>query len=331
MVDRHSLPGWIRRLLPLVVLWSSSAFAQTVEDARFTPLQVGNRWHYVYEFRGWFIGEQPREPPVFDGYLITEVKYDTLIGVEPHRVLLARHFDKNGVVTAAYSCAIKVLGDGSVSYASVDRIPGMCSREEPTLNDLPLPMADGGLNLNLRRDTVNVPATIPVGDTGYSFPITARHSSNTREYGHSFYYAADLGLYRIVHSLYPRSYGSWSSAGYTRTYRLVYAEVDGNVFGQALAVASEPLVVAGSVSLRVGPAYPNPAQGTAWFPVEAPEPGIFTLSVVDVRGRVVSSRRTAQGGVSSLAVDVEGLAAGIYLLRLTAPGGQRADRSFVVY
>ena len=88
--------------------------------------------------------------------------------------------------------------------------------------------------------------------------------------------------------------------------------------------SSEPLVVAvlGMESLHASAfefsLYPNPAYGEAVMRVDLPRAGMLHIALVDMLGRQVRivERRTSSGTVHEI-IDLEGLAPGMYLLRLS--------------
>lgn len=74
---------------------------------------------------------------------------------------------------------------------------------------------------------------------------------------------------------------------------------------------------------------PNPARGAFWATVSLPEPGIATLELFDIAGRVLESREIAGGRPGVVHMNESGkLAAGVYWLRLrqgSLPSGMRTS------
>ena len=136
-------------------------------------------------------------------------------------------------------------------------------------------------------------------------------------------------------------------------FRRVYASVLGDWFGldadatlqvlggghtplAGLVAAPPPAPVAteggAEAALTLGPVAPNPVAGRARVPFTLAEGGAVALRLVDVQGRVV--RTVAEGsfgaGAHAAPLDVGGVAAGLYLLRLDAPGASRTVTVTVV-
>ena len=78
--------------------------------------------------------------------------------------------------------------------------------------------------------------------------------------------------------------------------------------------------------------YPNPFNPTTTLAFELPEPSQVVLTVYDYIGRevatVVNGYRSA--GRFEVAFDASKLASGVYLARLTGPGGSDVQRVVVV-
>ncbi|MEM6327524.1 MAG: T9SS type A sorting domain-containing protein [Bacteroidota bacterium] len=88
---------------------------------------------------------------------------------------------------------------------------------------------------------------------------------------------------------------------------------------------------AGAATFALGPVSPNPTRGDARLPVTLPEAGEVTVTVVNATGRLVASvRQTTTAGSHRLAVPTAGLAPGVYVVRVQAPGGVASRRLTVV-
>jgi hypothetical protein len=74
---------------------------------------------------------------------------------------------------------------------------------------------------------------------------------------------------------------------------------------------------------------PNPARGAFWVTVSLPEPGIATLELFDLAGRVLESRKLAGGRPGVVQMNAaSSLAPGVYWLRLrqgSLPSGMRTS------
>jgi hypothetical protein len=86
-------------------------------------------------------------------------------------------------------------------------------------------------------------------------------------------------------------------------------------------------------ALALGPCVPNPARAGARFAFALAAAGPVTLELLDVRGRRVATplvRAWREAGTQSVAVSTEGLAPGIYFVRLECNGERRTARFAVV-
>ena len=129
-------------------------------------------------------------------------------------------------------------------------------------------------------------------------------SGGSAEYRNTLFGTADLPAGRHVLRLDARSAGvsiNWLQVAYLG------------------ATASEP-APAGRLGLRVSP---NPAAGRTAATLDLPEAGPVRLSVVDAAGRTVrvAADRGLPAGEHTVEVDLGGLAAGAYVVRLEADGG----------
>jgi hypothetical protein len=84
---------------------------------------------------------------------------------------------------------------------------------------------------------------------------------------------------------------------------------------RAVNVSAEELPVAVPFSARV---FPNPATESAAIRVEGASPGTISVEVFDALGRRVARHfELSTGGSNTIDIDLRGLAAGLYVLRLT--------------
>jgi len=74
--------------------------------------------------------------------------------------------------------------------------------------------------------------------------------------------------------------------------------------------------------LKLGPAYPNPFNATVTIPFALPQSASVTVSLYDVTGRLAATLLSGNyaAGVHSVQWSSEGVASGVYLLRLNAGG-----------
>lgn len=77
--------------------------------------------------------------------------------------------------------------------------------------------------------------------------------------------------------------------------------------------------------------YPNPATSRLTILAETAAAGSATLTLLDGLGRVVRTEEHVVGvGAQQLPVDLQGIPAGLYVVRLTLPGGGTGTRRLVV-
>ncbi|MEO0073120.1 MAG: T9SS type A sorting domain-containing protein [candidate division WOR-3 bacterium] len=88
--------------------------------------------------------------------------------------------------------------------------------------------------------------------------------------------------------------------------------------------------IAGQVQGIAGPSLavvPNPASaGRVMLYYSLPQPGLVTVRVLDVSGRAVMEQSLAANRSGSHSLDLSGLATGIYLVRLGAPGYESSQK-----
>ncbi len=82
---------------------------------------------------------------------------------------------------------------------------------------------------------------------------------------------------------------------------------------------------------RILALHPNPARDRASVEVEMPAPGVATLVVTDLLGRTIATPFNGRlmGGRTVLAIDIGGMSAGSYLVRLLTESGTRSARLVV--
>ncbi|MEO0559375.1 MAG: T9SS type A sorting domain-containing protein, partial [Bacteroidota bacterium] len=131
---------------------------------------------------------------------------------------------------------------------------------------------------------------------------------------------------------------SAAGTGSAATYELVTTATSGRARGAVggIEVTSEapvseeaPAEPVAEVGLRV---YPNPTRSASSVQVDLPEPARIRLSVYDALGREVAVALDADrpAGRHTVALAVDGLATGVYVVRLVADGAARTQRLTVV-
>jgi len=101
-------------------------------------------------------------------------------------------------------------------------------------------------------------------------------------------------------------------------------------FSTVSAAPHEPLVAEGMIEL--GQNSPNPFQGSSVISYRVAEPGEVTLSLYDVRGRRVRTRRTeaTDKSMQQITLDAEGLPSGVYLYSLASHGRTEWKRCIII-
>ncbi len=118
------------------------------------------------------------------------------------------------------------------------------------------------------------------------------------------------------------------------THRFVGQSVSGNdvtndavlIYRRDGTVATEPTPASRALALRLAP---NPTAGAATVFVSLLEASTVRTEVVDVRGRVVwHAEEATAAGDHAVALDLRGIAAGVYVVRVTA-GGETGQTTIV--
>ena len=88
----------------------------------------------------------------------------------------------------------------------------------------------------------------------------------------------------------------------------------------------------GIVTASVGNPYPNPARSSISFPITLDGAGNVNITVFDITGRAVNSLEASELGSGSHALmwDVTEAPRGIYMARITSPGGSVTTRRIVI-
>ena len=111
------------------------------------------------------------------------------------------------------------------------------------------------------------------------------------------------------------------------TYRLRQVDIDGS----ATVLAERAVEVGGPEQFALHGSFPNPFQGQTTIRYELPEEREVTIAVHDARGRKVRTllRGEAQSGRQETTFAAEGLASGVYFVRMRA-GDFSATRKVVL-
>lgn len=287
----------------------------TTDWRSYYPLEFGNQWQY--EFEG----------PCSEGEICQRgrevVGSETVDGVEYFLIRNCRKESEGDVV-----CTDPV----SVHYDDVARTV-VIEGEDGTLYDY-LYACDLAAPFNLYGEVACGTADFPdphflqtTGRYDGVFDLGAGSSleGSTKSFGGLFggtIYFAGIG----------RTYSVGDAAQFGT--ELVYARIDGVEYGTPAFVfptSSEP-GGAQPVATAFTTAFPNPARGAMQAQYTLAEPQTVTLELIDVLGRRV--RETEVGpqvaGPHDVRIDLSGLRAGLYVLRLRAEAGVEATRRVVV-
>lgn len=297
-------------------LMAVSSNAQVVDTLKFTPLQIGDTWEYVYTGQHWPVNHDPN-PSTLLGYLSIAVSGDTLIEGELYRVLTQNEFNKSGLLLNTTSCATQVLNDGTVVHDVSERT-FICSWESwVRIPFLPIPPRSGSGNYNYH--TITEGGEIDIGNQTYAVEaIALAATSGPHSIDWRLNYAAGLGLYKWVHTNPPNV----TLAGIIRQYDLIYASVSGQVYGRT-AVSEESAAPPVPELFVLSAPFPNPVSEEAQFSIFTSTPGLIEVEAFDSIGRRVLLHRVHSNGFETVVqINLASVASGVYYLRATDPIGR---------
>lgn len=156
--------------------------------------------------------------------------------------------------------------------------------------------------------------TVVIGGVSYGERPTSGGISDTcgMSINTSWSWRAGDALGLLESGRYGTASGGFSNS---TTLNLQWAQVDGQIYGTPVAADADPR--SPSLMLR---ARPNPSPGPFTVQYELPSPARVHLVVVDALGREVRAVHVGArpAGTSTEAVELSGLAPGVYTVRLTA-------------
>lgn len=280
----------------LAVVGTRVSHAQEVDYLRFTPLDVGNEWHY--EVRS-LMGHSVNFP-----YLVVRVDRDTLVNGSQRFVLQERRLDALREEIQRHECIFRLSDEGL--YEGCHMRLGFPSW---TASSPPLVKAD--TTIRIGSDVVEVAYEAM---RGYSISGTMGSGG-----GGTLRYASDIGQYFHWAESFDRG-GAVSSS--TETV-LVYAKVGENTYGSEVTALSNEGTLPAIADLGIH-VYPNPARERITLDVVGSMTGIH-VEVFDMLGRL--QIRTEFAG-SHHELDVSSLPSGLYLVRVSS-GAAVATGMFV--
>jgi len=105
-----------------------------------------------------------------------------------------------------------------------------------------------------------------------------------------------------------------------------------NIYESSLSVSEDPSVgigILGSKATASLSVYPNPASETATIAWESASNGAVDISVMDLQGRLLTSKKVQQSQTNNHQLSLEDYTSGIYIVRLT-DGTQTATSRLVI-
>jgi len=125
----------------------------------------------------------------------------------------------------------------------------------------------------------------------------------------------------------PSGFTSTSQNISNLTTQGVYTVVVSDLFG--CESAPVPFTVAGTVSINELSSkasirlFPNPAQDQVTILVENGQSGMYTLDLYNLQGQLIRSEKTTVSGTAQIEWNMDQLPAGIYMLTVSEPNGDR--------
>ena len=270
----------------------------TTDWRSYFPLEVGNRWQYVYD--PFLEGEN-----TYRGVEI--VASEEIEGVEYFRL---RHCDRTGIGS---TCARELW----VRYDEERR--SVRERREVDGEVLYFDYL-GDLGASFEPPLV-------YGEYAFSYGLESGPTvMGTRKgfftAGGSVDYLSGIGPFYFTIEASPDE------------ERLIHARIGGVSYGTPrfeFPTAGEP-DVAQPVSTSFTELFPNPARGAVQAQYTLGVPQAVTLELIDLLGRRVRSTEMGRQGADThdVGIDTGGLRPGLYLLRLRGDAGAEATRRIVV-
>lgn len=297
----------MRHLLVFAVLFAAApvrAQAPVVNPLRFTALDVGNRWEYVW-------ADHIPAVPVVLGYYVATVDGEVTVSGQPHVVLTTQRFRADRTPESPrYTCAYSpTLG---TAPAGATTLPDYRCSVQFALPP-PLPWRDGPTTVT-PATTVEVSVQQVAVDSLLS--LGSQGGGSGGSYTTSAYrYATRIG--NLGNRTYGRYHQGTGGGLFDRRETLSYARVGGVVYG-ASAVAGEADAAGEAFALAVGP---NPSAGAFRVSVSGTD-GPVEVEVFDTLGR-----RVARGTGGGFAFAPE--SAGVYIVRATDASGRTVTRHVV--
>lgn len=281
------------------------------EWTRFYPIELGDEWLYA-RINSTRSRSMPFESPP-DEWIRREVVGDTLLHGTSYRIVKERRYTSDWVLMEEALCGVRRQERmGWFEWISVE---GHCAPQESSF-----PYASWGAPLT---DSTRVERICYAGIGRDVVALDACFHLWTEPYRPDMFFVdvqfgLDLGL------IY------WFTANGQRTERLElwYASVGGRTYGAE--VFKDPTDELPR-ELELENAHPNPFNGSTTLTYALPTAGTFQIELFDVRGRRLLSvdLEDRPAGRGAYQLDGTELASGVYVVRLTAPGGETSMRRIV--
>jgi hypothetical protein len=283
--------------------------------ARYLPLAVGNVWEYSHSYSG---------PYAFSGFSVRERIEVTEALDTPGRYRVRRvsvRSDAGGSHPPSHSSVVWYFDAKTSRFAAVEEGDEDEDRAWFISLCLNAPFSGshtcGSLDYNMSGGQGQ-----PVQVAGTALERTVKRFSRTPNLPRGYYHEATTwaeGLGRVSYTQTDHNGTDLRSASTTMTY----ARIGGEEYGTArLGVATEPGSQPGGQVLAVEAVHPHPVREAATLRLTIPEGQPYRLRLFDLLGRERAPLANGVAGPGPLAVplDVRGLPAGVYLVRLEAGG-----------
>lgn len=281
--------------------------AQTIDPARFTPLQPGNMWEYQVDQR-----KGTDSPGAFLRFEVEAA--DTTIENRTYGILHIEGFDAEMTRLYRRRCAFHAQAGYWPDIRPLGEDPAACH----TLWPLPPPLyhetaTGGAFDLQHQRVAVDATATFRQSLSGPG----GSGASLQR------FFAADIGVYRHDEEILGRKLAPMSPDHHWIA-SLVFAEVDGASYGTpVIATAREVsprMPLKGKETVTV---YPNPFGEEIFFTAPGLRPGPGRIELFDLAGRRVFTRETVLTQ-ETMTLRTDPGPNGVYVLRITDGAGRSA-------
>ncbi len=294
-------------LLAVAAVLAPSARAQAVPDTtapqRYFPLEVGNRWEYLYLYAPGAPWPQPSPPPEPVAYWRWTVVDETVVGGEPAFTVRRETYSLTGAPGAVTTMTVRYDEAQARIVASESSILDYlwCRMDEPF---------HGGSCTS---------------GVGYGEPVLGTTTAVKENYGAvtgmRYRFAADVGLLRY--------YMLYQKGNAQEDVQLQFAHVGGRSYGTPVpvlpvVVASEPEHEAPAFSLS---AMPNPTTGPLALSLTVPAAGPVAVEAFDALGRrVYHAEEELTAGEHTLVLDASAWVSGPYVVRAGSGGGTASVR-----